>query len=231
VPVSAADGNGDSLDNVHDNQPLVAIPGHQDTDSHYTSVSSNALLSVTTVSPATVNIGRSRFSLTVNGASFSSESVVQWNGENKTTYFLLPARLKARIRAADVASVGTYAVTVFTPGLDGGLPNGVNATVKAVQKITSIRPYEKKAGSPPFLMPVIGLRFIPGSRVMWNPDHPLYVEDLAAGRDQGRRCCGHGLVPGEREAPGYLRRHIECQDVRCLPLRVLTETGDDFRVS
>ena len=55
------------------------------------------------------------FALTVNGTNFVSNSVVRWNGADRTTTYVNPGRLKAAILAADIAAVGTASVTVFNP--------------------------------------------------------------------------------------------------------------------
>jgi hypothetical protein len=61
------------------------------------------------------------FTLTVNGAGFTSDSVVRWNGSSRPTIFVTSTSLTAAISAADVSSVGPIAVTVHNarPAPDG----------------------------------------------------------------------------------------------------------------
>lgn len=69
---------------------------------------------ITSLSPSTVVAGSGAFTLTVNGSNFASNSVVRWNGSNRTTTFVNSTRLTAQINAADVATQGTASVTVAT---------------------------------------------------------------------------------------------------------------------
>jgi parallel beta-helix repeat protein len=55
------------------------------------------------------------FTLTVSGYSFTSSSVVRWNGSNRPTKFDSDTRLTAVIAAVDVSALGEYPVTVYDP--------------------------------------------------------------------------------------------------------------------
>jgi hypothetical protein len=59
----------------------------------------------------------------VNGRGFINDSVVRWNGSNRTTTFISSNQLTAAIRAADVTTGGTAQVTVFNPAPGGGSSN------------------------------------------------------------------------------------------------------------
>jgi hypothetical protein len=83
-------------------------------------VVSNPGPSISGLSPATVPAGGSEFVLTVNGANFSPNSVVKWNGEDRPTIFVNSGSLTATIAAADIVSPGTPQITVFTAPPDGG---------------------------------------------------------------------------------------------------------------
>lgn len=86
---------------------------------------------VTTLSPASVTAGGGAFTLTVNGSNFVSGSVVRWNGGNRTTTFVSDTRLTAVIPAADIVSVGTGTVTVYTPAPGGGTSGDLTVTINA----------------------------------------------------------------------------------------------------
>ncbi len=75
------------------------------------------------LSPSTAQAGGPGFSLTVNGSNFSPGSVVQWNGGSRTTTFVSPTQLTAAIPAADIATVTTATITVFTSPPGGGTSN------------------------------------------------------------------------------------------------------------
>ncbi len=69
---------------------------------------------LSTISPTTIASGGSDFALTVNGTNFvNGESIVRWNGTNRTTTFVSSTELSAAIPAADIATGGTASVTVF----------------------------------------------------------------------------------------------------------------------
>ena len=76
--------------------------------------------SVASLSPSSATTGGPGFTLTVNGSSFTSASVVRWNGSNRTTTFVSASQLTAAIAAADIASAGTAQISVFTPAPGGG---------------------------------------------------------------------------------------------------------------
>jgi hypothetical protein len=70
--------------------------------------------------PGTAAPGGAGFTLTVNGSSFVSGSVVYWNGGTRSTHFVNGGRLTANIPATDIANAGTAAVDVVNPGPGGG---------------------------------------------------------------------------------------------------------------
>lgn len=85
---------------------------------------------ISSMTPASTLAGSGAFTLTVNGANFSSASTVRWNGADRTTSFVSSSQLQALIPASDVASAGTATVTVFNSGANGGVsPTGLVFTV------------------------------------------------------------------------------------------------------
>jgi hypothetical protein len=92
---------------------------------------SNPAATVTTLAPSSATAGDPAFTLTVNGSSFVSGAVVQWNGAARTTTFVNTAQLTAAITAADLATAGTVPITVANPAPSGGISNAVNFTVTA----------------------------------------------------------------------------------------------------
>ncbi len=76
--------------------------------------------------PQSVTAGGRPFSITVNGSNFiSGQSVVRWNGQNRTTTFINSNQLVAFISAADIATPGTQFITVFNPPALGGVSASV----------------------------------------------------------------------------------------------------------
>ena len=70
---------------------------------------------ISSLSPAGAPLGGPAFTLTVDGSSFTSASIVRWNGANRATTFMSATQLRASIPASDLAVAGTAQVTVFEP--------------------------------------------------------------------------------------------------------------------
>jgi hypothetical protein len=127
---------------------------------------------VTSISPTPVTAGAAAFTLTVNGTNFVSNSVVQWNGSNRTTTHVSFTRLTAAITAADIASAEMASVTVVGSSLFGNVTsNAVLFTIVAgnpVPTITSLSPTSVTAGPAAFTLTVNGTNFVSNSAVQWN---------------------------------------------------------------
>ncbi|MGH9849044.1 MAG: beta strand repeat-containing protein, partial [Blastocatellia bacterium] len=130
---------------------------------------------ITTINPNNAAAGGADFTLTVSGQNFVSDSVVRWNGSARPTMFVNSTQLTAQIPAADIASVGTASVTVFTPPAGGGESNAaiftINAPSNPVPVITSLSPATVGAGGPAFTLTVNGTGFVPGSIVQINGEN------------------------------------------------------------
>jgi hypothetical protein len=86
--------------------------------------------SLTSILPSSATMGGADFTMTVNGANFTSGSTVRWNGSNRATTLVSSTQLQAAITAADIANAGTASVTVFNSGTGGGTsPQTLNFTI------------------------------------------------------------------------------------------------------
>ena len=135
-------------------------------------VVNNPVPAVSSLSPSSANAGSSAFTLTVNGSNFVSNSVVRWNGSNRTTTFVTSTQLTAAITTADVASAGTPAVSVFNPSPGGGTSGNLTFTVNAVNNpvpvVSNLSPSSTPAGGAAFTLSVNGSNFVAASTVRWN---------------------------------------------------------------
>lgn len=125
---------------------------------------------IASINPSTVGGGFTAFTLTVNGSTFSSNSVVQWNGSSRTTTFVSSTQLTAAITAADVATPGNVTVTVVTPGIPSS-PAGSAAFVVAPFPPPfppSFSPMNAFANGPAFTLDVFGGNITTASTVLWN---------------------------------------------------------------
>ncbi|HXM66875.1 MAG TPA: Ig-like domain repeat protein [Candidatus Acidoferrum sp.] len=80
------------------------------------------------------------FTLTVNGAGFVATSVVNWDGNPRTTTFVSKSRLTAAVLASDIATASTAAVTVVSPGPGGGVSNTLYFSIMVQESSLSFLP-------------------------------------------------------------------------------------------
>ena len=68
----------------------------------------------TSITPISINAGSSNFTLTLNGTNFvSGESVIRWNGVNRTTTFVSATQLTSTVTSAEISTAGTVNVSVY----------------------------------------------------------------------------------------------------------------------
>jgi len=90
--------------------------------------------------PESAKPGSGGFALTVNGTGFVSNSIVYWNGSARSTQFVSSSQLKATVSTADVAKVGTAAVTVVSPPPGGGSSNVVDFVIRNASRRVPFAP-------------------------------------------------------------------------------------------
>ena len=80
----------------------------------------NPVPAISALMPSSVTAGGAAFTLTVTGNNFLRESVVRWNGTNRTTTFVSATQLIAAIPATDIATAGSATISIYTPPSSGG---------------------------------------------------------------------------------------------------------------
>ena len=70
--------------------------------------------------PNSMKAGSAGFALTVNGSSFNTDAIINWNGTMQTTTYITGNQLMTMIPASAIATPGTVAVTVTNPGHPAG---------------------------------------------------------------------------------------------------------------
>ncbi len=70
---------------------------------------------ITSIDPKSADEGDPGFTLTVKGTNFVQDSVVNFKGNPKNTTYISDTKLTAEIPDSDIASAGTYNVTVTNP--------------------------------------------------------------------------------------------------------------------
>ncbi|MBZ5728082.1 MAG: IPT/TIG domain-containing protein [Acidobacteriia bacterium] len=124
--------------------------------------------------PSAAQASGAGFALTVNGSNFATDSIVQWNGSNRSTTFASATQLTASISASDVALAGTALITVFNPTPGGGASNAMTFTINnPAPLLSTLSPSTVMTGSSAFKLTIIGTNFVTGSVVQWNGSNRL----------------------------------------------------------
>ncbi len=125
---------------------------------------------LSSVNPSTISAGSSATTITATGSNFISSSTVMWNGTALSTSYTSATTLTAQVPSADLASVGTATVTVFSPVPGGGTSSGVTVTIAGnpVPTLTSISPTSASTGSSAVTLTATGTNFLSTSTVNWN---------------------------------------------------------------
>jgi subtilisin family serine protease len=114
-------------------------------DSGFTRIATSAPVTVAAAAPSIATLqppravaGSAAIALTVNGAGFTSNAVVRWNGADRSTTFVSATQLRAAIPATDLAAVGTAQVSVFAATPGGGASNAVAFAITAAPVLPSL---------------------------------------------------------------------------------------------
>ena len=129
----------------------------------------NPAPTTTSISPVSKNVGDTAFTLTVNGTNFIDASVIKFNDSNRTTTYINSTKIRTTIPVSDLATAGTFTITVFNPTPGGGTSNGQTLTVNnPVPTTTSISPSSKIIGDPGFTLTVNGTKFVSTSTIYFD---------------------------------------------------------------
>lgn len=90
---------------------------------------------VSSISPSSAVATGPGFTMDVLGSSFTSNSVVRWNGADRQTIFFGPTKVQATILSTDIASPGQIPVTVFDAGPPAFTSNAVQFTITPFQTL------------------------------------------------------------------------------------------------
>ncbi len=89
----------------------------------------NPVPAVTSLSPSSVTVGSPAQALAISGSNFLNSSAVSFNGSTRTPTFVNGAQLTIGLTTGDLATAGTYPVSVTNPAPGGGMSNIANFTV------------------------------------------------------------------------------------------------------
>lgn len=129
----------------------------------------NPAPAITTLNPASAIAGAAGFTLTINGSNFLNNSVVKFNGTDRTTTFVSATQLTIAVTAAEIANPGSATISVFNPTPGGGTSNAVSLPINnpAPGAIT-LNPTSAIVGGAATLLNVNGAGFRPDSVIRVN---------------------------------------------------------------
>ncbi len=135
-----------------------------------TFVVNNITPSIASINPNSKIVGDSQFILTVNGNNFNNSSRIQFNGSDRATIFSSSTELTAVVLDSDLASPGTFSITVANPPPGGGTSIDsqtfiVNNPVPSISNIDTIL---KLVNDPQFTLIINGSNFIGSSIAQFN---------------------------------------------------------------
>ena len=129
----------------------------------------NPVPTATSLSPASTTVGGAALTLTVNGTNFVATSAVSFNGTPRTTTFVSGTQLTIQVTAADIATAGTFNVSVTNPPPGGGTSANLTFTVNnPAPTITTLSPTSATKGGATFTLTVNGTNFVASSTVNFN---------------------------------------------------------------
>jgi photosystem II stability/assembly factor-like uncharacterized protein len=128
--------------------------------------------SLSSLSPNSAIGGGPNLTVYANGNNFAPDAVLNFNGVARATTVNGPQVLYTTVTASDIATAGTFPVTVTNPSHVGGTSNALQFTVaqpNPVPSITSINPSSTAAGTTkPVSITIIGTNFTTGASAYWN---------------------------------------------------------------
>ena len=133
------------------------------------STAPNPVPTPTSIAPTSATAGGAAFTLTVNGTNYVASSVVNFNGSARATTVVSATQLTAAITAADIATAGSFPITVFNPAPGGGTSSTINFAVNnPVPTITTLSPTGTTVGGAAFTLMVNGTGFVSGATVSFG---------------------------------------------------------------
>lgn len=97
----------------------------------------NPIPVLSTVDPSSISTGPSEIILTIIGTDFVPDSVVQWNGQNRTTDYINEAQLTTTILPSDILVGASAQINVFNPEPEGGFSNTIEVVIQQSEIIPS----------------------------------------------------------------------------------------------
>jgi hypothetical protein len=124
---------------------------------------------ITSISPSGGFAGSTQLTILVTGSNFQPQSVVTWNGNNRSTNFSNSSNVTAFILQSDLTAAGTVQIAVVNPPPGGGSSNPVPFQITdPVPSISLLSPLSVTSGNADTSLLVQGSGFTAASVVTYN---------------------------------------------------------------
>jgi len=131
----------------------------------------NPVPQIVSATPATLPAGSPDTAITLSGTGFLSGSIVRWNGEDRlTTWLAESSSLRVTLRAEDLISASTGALTVRNAPLGGGTSGAFEFVVadSSAPIIMGLDPISLLVNAAQRTISLNGRAFQPGDIGQWN---------------------------------------------------------------
>lgn len=129
----------------------------------------NPIPTITSLSPASLYVGSSTVTVTINGTGFLTSSVAFVQNSPLTTTYVSATQIKAQVPASDLSQSNVFQLFVSNPPPAGGPSLGINLQVLGLEpSIGAVSPPFVVAGSTPGPIILNGNNFMTAATVQWN---------------------------------------------------------------
>jgi hypothetical protein len=122
---------------------------------------------IASLSPSSVAAGGANFTLTIDGASFTTASQAELGNNWLPVTYVSDTQLTIVVPSSLIASAGTIDAVVYNRGI-GFSPSFPLRIAPAPPAISSLSPSTVTAGSAGFMLTINGTAFTPASTAMWD---------------------------------------------------------------
>lgn len=151
--------------------------GGESNKARFTIIDQNPAPTLTSLTPAFVPAGGTSATLTVNGTGFAINSKVRFNGQDRTTTYISGTQLSAALTQADLATVGTAQITVFTPTPGGGVTTAQTLTIATANVSISAASFAlNNNAAPEMILAMFGVDLATGVKVSDTVPLPTTLE-------------------------------------------------------
>jgi hypothetical protein len=121
---------------------------------------------ISAISPTSATAGGAAFTLTINGANFTSDATANWGATALTTTYVSAAELTAAVPASLIATAGT--ANIMVANVDGNSLDATFTIKPPSPTISTISPTSATAGGAAFTLTINGTNFTSDATANWG---------------------------------------------------------------